>query len=238
MSKRCARCKVTFSGPKATCPRCLEYSSRWSSENRRKTNRIEIVENTPEGTKWCTKCEEYLPLDRFYEWDKRGISQCRQCKCEYVKRHHQKTKDSRLCFHCRAPLEEGDKRLCEGCKTKARERYHANGDEHRAAGRRRKRQLKELVLEAYGGARCVCCGETAFEFLTMDHANNDGNEHRRELKEKHGYNMDMYRWLKNNNFPRGFQVLCWNCNCAKAHYGICPHEVERRDVATELRVVR
>ena len=34
----------------------------------------------------------------------------------------------------------------------------------------------------------------------------------------------IYIWLKNNNFPEGFQVLCFNCNCGKArNKGICPH---------------
>ena len=32
-------------------------------------------------------------------------------------------------------------------------------------------------------------------------------------------------WKKiKNNFPKGFQILCHNCNIAKGHYGKCPHE--------------
>ena len=34
-----------------------------------------------------------------------------------------------------------------------------------------------------------------------------------------------YRWLKRNNFPEGFQVLCFNCNCGKEiNKGVCPHK--------------
>ena len=32
------------------------------------------------------------------------------------------------------------------------------------------------------------------------------------------------RWLKNNNYPKGFQILCWNCNFAKGVLGQCPHQ--------------
>ncbi len=31
-----------------------------------------------------------------------------------------------------------------------------------------------------------------------------------------------YDWLMKNNFPQGFQTLCWNCNFAKHKFGECP----------------
>ena len=35
----------------------------------------------------------------------------------------------------------------------------------------------------------------------------------------------MYRWLKKHGFPKeGFQLLCYNCNCAKGFFGKCPHK--------------
>lgn len=37
-----------------------------------------------------------------------------------------------------------------------------------------------------------------------------------------------YVWLKKNNYPPGFQILCYNCNCAKGHFGYCPHNLEHR----------
>jgi hypothetical protein len=85
-----------------------------------------------------------------------------------------------------------------------------------------KRRLKLKIIEEYGG-KCVCCGENRFEFLTIDHINGDGKQHRKEL----GANM-LYNWLKKNNFPKdNFQLLCMNCNFAKGHFGKCPHEIER-----------
>ncbi len=76
------------------------------------------------------------------------------------------------------------------------------------------------VLSAYGG-KCACCGETQPEFLTIDHINNDGAKHRREIG---AGGTSLYGWLKKNKYPKdGFQLLCWNCNCAKRTSGSCPH---------------
>lgn len=89
------------------------------------------------------------------------------------------------------------------------------------------RQKKRYdALMAYGGMQCACCGETIPEFLTIDHINGGGNKH---IDLKYGGNkrlggVGLYRWLANHNFPPGYQVLCYNCNAAKGHYGVCPHQ--------------
>lgn len=79
------------------------------------------------------------------------------------------------------------------------------------------RRLRETVLAAYGGV-CVCCGEATYEFLAIDHVNNDGKQHRQEV------GGGVYEDIKRRGFPPGFQVLCHNCNLAKAFYGECPHQ--------------
>lgn len=83
-----------------------------------------------------------------------------------------------------------------------------------------RRTMRLAALKAYGGA-CGCCGETQEEFLSIDHINNDGAKHRREIGG--GGGSTIYQWLKNEGYPRGFQVLCFNCNMAKGFYGQCPH---------------
>ena len=88
--------------------------------------------------------------------------------------------------------------------------------------------LKNEVFEAYGGWRCVCCGEEERAFLTMDHMENNGSKMRREGI--HGHSYQFYRWLKKNGFPSGFQVLCSNCNVGKhKNGGVCPHQAGRND---------
>lgn len=87
----------------------------------------------------------------------------------------------------------------------------------------RTRKQKIAVLTAYGGLICACCGETHLEFLSLNHLNGGGNQHRKEVK-------NLYRWLIKNNFPPGYNVLCMNCNFAdgKAEGG-CPHVRERAE---------
>lgn len=99
-------------------------------------------------------------------------------------------------------------------------------DRNAATGRRNRRAAREEVLKHYG-KRCECCGETAVEFLTIDHINGGGNKHRRELGNRGGYRF--YLWLIRNNYPDGYRVLCFNCNCAIAFSGACPHQRKREE---------
>jgi hypothetical protein len=116
----------------------------------------------------------------------------------------------------------GHKQPCLECwrqHERARKRQRSYNRTYEAGKRQR---LKAKVLQAYGG-QCVCCGEDTPEFLTVDHINNDGAEHRRQLNMSSGGRF--YRWLKTQGFPRdSFQLLCFNCNCAKGYFGECPHQ--------------
>lgn len=88
---------------------------------------------------------------------------------------------------------------------------------------------KDAVFEAYGGWKCACCGETEKSFLSIDHVENNGSQLRRAGI--HGKpSAEFYRWLKRRRFPKGFQVLCMNCNVGKhRNGGVCPHQVRRND---------
>jgi len=86
-----------------------------------------------------------------------------------------------------------------------------------AAALRLKKKL--MVLDRYGG-KCKCCGEKDFHFLSIDHIDGGGNQHRKAI---HGGGVVLYAWLIRNKFPGGYQVLCFNCNLAKGIYGVCPH---------------
>lgn len=97
-----------------------------------------------------------------------------------------------------------------------------------AYGKEYHQKRRRLVLQFYGGnlPQCACCGERTYEFLALDHINGGGKKHRKELQ-KAGFGLSgysLYSWIKKNDFPEGFQVLCHNCNQAKGYYGICPHK--------------
>jgi hypothetical protein len=86
---------------------------------------------------------------------------------------------------------------------------------------RHKGELKAAVIAAYGG-RCACCGETNHVFLTLEHPNGDGAEHRHRL----GRSGDsVYYDLKKRGWPPGFEILCWNCQWGRrSNGGVCPHQ--------------
>lgn len=84
------------------------------------------------------------------------------------------------------------------------------------------RKCKDEVFNKYGGYNCACCGETNKLLLNIDHINNDGKEHRD--KQKTGYRLCI--WIRKNNYPPIFQILCWNCNIGRSrNNGICPHKM-------------
>jgi hypothetical protein len=97
-----------------------------------------------------------------------------------------------------------------------------NKDRCNAANRKARKKLRQEVLAAYGG-QCDCCGEKEEAFLEIDHIQGGGNKHRAEL----GGNAKLYPFLRANNFPSEFRLLCCNCNKALAKLGFCPHELER-----------
>jgi hypothetical protein len=93
---------------------------------------------------------------------------------------------------------------------------------NREAIRLRLKLDRQAAIAHYGGS-CACCGETQYEFLVFDHVNGGGRAHRREVRQTGHF----ASWLRRQNYPDYIQVLCANCNTAKAYYGGCPHkEVE------------
>ncbi len=93
-------------------------------------------------------------------------------------------------------------------------------EKNRARSRRYWRELRHAAIMHYGGYRCRCCGETEPKFLTLDHVKNDGSAHRKIIGRS-----GLLAWLKDHDYPEGFQVLCMNCNHGKAlNGGVCPHQ--------------
>lgn len=92
---------------------------------------------------------------------------------------------------------------------------------HRDKYLRQYQDLRLTVLRHYssGLLECNCCGINELKFLAIDHINNNGKEDRK----KNGTSVQFYRYLIKNDFPEGYQILCHNCNMAKALYGNCPH---------------
>jgi hypothetical protein len=56
------------------------------------------------------------------------------------------------------------------------------------------------------------------EFLEIDHIDNNGAKHRKEV------GSHMMEWIIKNDFPEDLQIMCANCNRGRAKFGICPHK--------------
>ena len=115
------------------------------------------------------------------------------------------------------------KLYCVNCfKLKKKPKIEKNTQEYKQLLRNKKIQEKKRLMDIYGG-KCVCCGETNIEFLCINHINEDGAKHRKELGLSGG--TSFYRWLIKNNYPKdNFNILCQNCNFATFFYKICPHQ--------------
>jgi hypothetical protein len=127
-------------------------------------------------------------------------------------------------------------KTCEVCGEVFHQKRYSSGPDHTFKNRRycskscagkaitvdvdAKTRRRLRVIESYGG-RCQCCGESRWQFLSLDHINNDGAKHRLEVGQSR-----VYKWAEDNGFPGTLRLLCYNCNMARAFYGICPHEQE------------
>lgn len=185
--------------------------------------------------KICAACSESKPLtdfhiDRSRRPDGRRISCRRQLQLHWYHNnpHRSKQKEtlklrgrafrakakaSGKCMTCNLPLDGTSTLRCLPC-----------GHKHAAQVRGIRNEDRARCLEVYGNNECCCCGEREQQFLTVDHANNDGAAHRRSIG---GVNSGtIYSWLRRNGFPSGFQILCYNCNCGRhRNGGMCPHKV-------------
>jgi len=95
-------------------------------------------------------------------------------------------------------------------------------------GKWRRWNKKIRIIQHYsnGTMSCACCGEAHLNFLAIDHIDGGGKKHREEL----GYSgAPFYEWLERNNYPKGFRVLCFNCNFSLASFKWCPHKMHRKN---------
>ena len=196
----------------------------------------------------CSKCLQTKPTSEFGPdpRSKDGLkTQCRACLLTYQRERKRSIKKGTwaaadqtalslsmkeqglyYCAKCKEfkpkdafwkGLIDGRQPYCIECLKRDR---HENPKPVRATEAKHVQTLRRAAMDAYGGRFCKCCGETIERFLTIDHMNGGGIQHRKEL----GGGQKLYPWLQRNNYPEGFQILCFNCNCGRyLNGGICPH---------------
>lgn len=151
-----------------------------------------------------------------------GCTRCEMCLVrarEDYRGRKEKRLSRGLCVRCGShPYARGYTR-CKECLPVVRSEEERK-ERRRASVRKYEWGLRQKAFDHYG-RKCVCCGESQEEFLVIDHVNNDGAQHRKRV----GNNI--YRWLRDNSYPQGFQILCQNCNWGRyVNNGICPHKLK------------
>ena len=183
-------------------------------------------------TKACYSCKTIKSVLEFHKDkdSKTGYSsKCKECKKLYYQINKDKINktNERYRIKNRKQINERKKKNRNDNKDELnrlnREWYQQNKQKQceKVKERMRKIRLEVLIHYSENPPKCKCCGETYLEFLTIDHINGNGSEHRRNMK-----NSNIYVELRSKKFPEGFRVLCWNCNSSRGCYGYCPHEKE------------
>jgi len=93
--------------------------------------------------------------------------------------------------------------------------WRASSGRAKKAGMELHNKYYEYRIEAInkysnGTNKCNRCGIADMRVLDIDHINNDGSQHRKEIG-----NLNTVWWLQKNGYPEGFQILCRNCNWIK-----------------------
>lgn len=152
---------------------------------------------------------------------------CRDCGDELTNENWSFSRRKNKSFYCRkcCKIRQHQWRIKNStAKLEYAKKWRAEHIEHRKAYAKRVGfEKKQIVLSHYsnGALKCAClnCNEQHIEFLTLDHINNDG------YKESVSHRKTLYFYLFKMGLPEGYQVLCYNCNNTKAHYGSCPHNL-------------
>jgi len=140
---------------------------------------------------------------------------------ERRKRRRRARRKKGLCIECKKPT--NGFYACEDCRRQRSEYQQSNKQRFKERQQKYQKERKRQVFEHYG-TECECCGETELDFLTLDHPNDDGAEHRAEV----GAGQKFYQWLIKNEFPDTFELrtLCSNCNNGRrVNGGVCPHQI-------------
>lgn len=104
-----------------------------------------------------------------------------------------------------------------------REEFREYGKKAYSKDKEGKREYQRKLTEKYKnsflamyGTSCACCGESEKDFLTIEHKKGQEKSSRRT-------GLVAYRDAVKEYRPDIYEILCWNCNCAKGKLGYCPH---------------
>ena len=148
--------------------------------------------------KVCSKCGIEKPFNDFYFKFSKPIARCKSCTNTINRNYYTRTIKER--------------RLYDASRSGTAVPRHKKFRE----------KIKRECFSHYciGDIKCDVCEIDDFEVLTLDHINGGGRKMSREIGldtcsgSVGGYRL--YLYLKRNNYPKGFRVLCFNCQHKEA----------------------
>jgi hypothetical protein len=189
----CKCCSNLLDSKSIRCKKCREKSNAYTIKK--------YAENI--AKKACTQCSKKAAKNKQL---------CNKCSVKNnlrVKKEHAALIKINKCTSCREnPL--STKNLCRDC-----------ADKRSATMRKKNAAVRREVLIHYSLSDkpfCECCKIDKIEFLAIDHIDGGGVQHMKKIK-----TTNLAKWLKKNNYPDGYRVLCHNCNMSLGFYGYCPH---------------
>ncbi|MDX9913234.1 MAG: hypothetical protein RBS77_01490 [Candidatus Moranbacteria bacterium] len=157
-----------------------------------------------------SKCKVEKDESEFYFFKKRNYtnSYCKACFNRISKQDREKYKE-----------QTGVAYSTEWKRKDPEHRERSN-----AWDRSRNQKIKLQLVAVYGG-KCTCCGETEPQFLTLEHLNKDGQQHREAVNgNKNRGGMKIYLDVIKRGFPSEYTILCMNCNFSEKDSRSCPHK--------------
>lgn len=200
--------------------KALEYQRKNTHKYEQKIKQI-ILKHYGNGKIICIKCKEkkmeFLTIHHMNGKKTVGHSRRMSGSTLYRWLHINKLPKGyqTLCYNCNCSIEfTKDKKIPDKFINKYQKHYYLTFLP-------RGNNAKILGIKHYTKNKntCQCCKEKNMDNLTIDHING-----RKEVKHspKQG-GIKLWIWLWTHKFPKGFQVLCYNCNSARGNYGTCPH---------------
>lgn len=177
--------------------------------------------------KICGTCKLELPFEMFQKQSrsKDGLRYCcKKCKriedVKYREKYKENIKNKKQVYY---------KNNSDYIKEKTVKFQKSNPDKVKIYSKQSRLNLKLEIFNHYCNNDICCkhCGLKTVELLTVDHIHGGGNKHKKEVR-------SLYSWIKRNNYPDGFQILCWSCQLRKKTEEIKPKnptEVQLRQSA-------
>jgi hypothetical protein len=164
----------------------------------------------------CIKCNKELSDSTWYKCDKNKSNYiCKTCTTERTKEWRKNNPDK---------VKEIKKRNRNNNREKynlyRNNYYKRHKEDFKKYNSNCKYKTKIEVYSHYCGNEIKCMninclvpgGCKDIRALSIDHINGGGTKHIKDNKIK-----SLTNWLKQNNFPEGFQVLCMNCQFIKRY---------------------